>query len=381
MLLLRCLCALAFAGLYCAAVAGADDAKADKYWMYVGTYSRAPRGGIFLFEFDPANGTLTPKGLAAATNSPSFLAIHPNRRYLYAVGEGNKAVSAFSIDQKTGQLTLLNQQSSEGAGPCHLVVDKTGKYVLVANYSGGNGCVLPIQADGSLGAASDKYEHKGEVADKKRQGGPHAHSINLDAGNRYAMVADLGLDRVFVYRFDPEKGTLTKNDPEAAKVAPRSGPRHFAFHPNGKYAYAINEISLTVTAFAYDPSKGVLTELQTISTLPENAKGKNFSTAEVLVHPSGKFLYGSNRGHDSIAIFKIDPESGKLTAAGHVSGPIKEPRNFAMDPAGRYLFVENQNGDSIVVYKINQETGALDPTGQTVEVPKPVCIKMMPVPK
>lgn len=363
------------------------DAKPEKLRVYVGTGGSQGKG-IYRFDLDLASGKLTPHGLVGEAVNPTFLAIHPNQRFLYAVGEvsnfqGKKTggVAAFAIDAKTGGLTPLNQQSSEGAGPCHLVVDRAGKNVLVANYGGGNGCVLPIGPDGKLAPASAKYQHAGEVADKKRQGGPHAHSINLDAGNRFAFVADLGLDQVFVYRFDPEQGSLVKNEPPSVKLAPRSGPRHFSFHPNGKFAYVINEIDLTINTLAYDGDKGVLKTIQTVSTVPEGAERAGASTAELLVHPSGKFVYGSNRGHNSIAAFKVDPEKGTLTPAGHTSGPIKTPRNFGIDPTGRFLLVANQDGNSIVVYRINQQSGALEATGNVVEVPRPMCVKFVPAPQ
>jgi 6-phosphogluconolactonase len=238
--------------------------------------------------------------------------------------------------------------------------------------------VLPIEPDGRLGKATAFVQHHGTGPNPQRQEGPHAHCINLDAANRFAVVADLGLDKVLVYRFDPVKGTLTPNDPPSVAVAPGAGPRHFAFHPNGRNAYVINEIASTVTAFRYDAQRGVLEPLQTISTLPKDFHGNN-STAEVQVHPSGKFLYGSNRGHNSIAIFAIDPMTGRLTPVGHQSSQIKTPRNFGIDPTGTYLLVANQDSDSIVVFRIDTQTGDLQPTGTKVEVPVPVCVEMMPM--
>jgi 6-phosphogluconolactonase len=360
------------------------EPKPEKLWVYIGTYtSGGPSKGIYRLELDLASGKLTAPELAAETKDPSFLAIHPNQHFLYAVNEGANfngtgagAVSAFALDPKTGALTSLNQQSSGGAGPCHLVVDRQGKHVLAANYGGGSACVLPIQADGRLGEATSFVQHHGSSANKQRQEKPHAHSVNLDAANHFAFVADLGLDKVLVYRFDAKKGTLTPNEPPAAAVAPGAGPRHFAFHPNGRYAYVINEMQSTVTAFSYDAERGELKTLETVSTLPKGFKG-NTSTAEVQVHPSGKFLYGSNRGHDSIAIFAIDPETGKLTAVGHQAQQIKTPRNFGIDPTGTYLLVANQASNSLVVFRINPKTGELEPTGTLVEVPKPVCVKMI----
>jgi 6-phosphogluconolactonase len=359
----------------------------DKYWVYIGTYNQRGSKGIYRFDFDLATGKLTPRGLAGTTNEPSFLAIHPNQRFLYAVGEvaafrrlKSGAVSAFAIDRQTGKLKLLNQQPSGGAGPCHLVVDKEGKHVLAANYTGGSACVLPIGEDGRLGNRTAFQQHHGKSVNKDRQEAPHAHSINLDPANHFAFVADLGLDKVMIYRYSAAKGTLTPNKPPFASVAPGSGPRHFAFHPNGRSAYVINEMKNTVTAFRYDAKKGKLDELQTVSTLPEGFKKDN-TTAEVQVHPSGKFLYGSNRGHNSIAVFAIDPKTGKLNRVQIQGKGIKTPRNFGMDPTGKFLIVANQDSDSLVVFRIDARTGKLTPTGDPVKVPMPVCVKMMPAPR
>jgi 6-phosphogluconolactonase len=366
-----------------------DNKDAEKLWVFVGTYTEGGHHseGIYRFELDPATGNLSHRALAAETKNPSFLAIHPNHKYLYAVGELEKfngqksgAVSAFAIDPKTGDLTLLNQQPSGGPGPCHVTVDRVGKHVLAANYEGGSACVLPIRSDGGLGEASEVVHHRGSSVNKQRQEAAHAHSINLDAANRFAFVADLGLDKVMIYRYDAEKGKLPANDPPFVAVTPGSGPRHFAFHPDGRHAYVINELASTVTAMDYDPEHGVLKPIQTVSTLPEDSKGEN-TTAEVQVHPSGKFLYGSNRGHNSIAVFKIDAKTGELTPAGRQGGDIKIPRNFGIDPTGKYLLVANQESDSIVVFRIDPDSGELTPTGAKAEVPMPVCVKMMAIPQ
>ncbi|HLN33618.1 MAG TPA: lactonase family protein [Gemmataceae bacterium] len=363
--------------------AAQPPASTGKCWVYVGTYTEGASKGIYRFELDLANGNLTSGTLAAKSVNPSFLAIDPAHRFLYAVnevatfgGKSSGAVSAFFIDPRNGNLTFLNQQPSEGSGPCHIVIDSRGKYALVANYGGGNAVVLPIQSDGRLAKSTAFVQHQGSGTNPNRQGGPHAHSINLDAANRFAFIADLGLDKIVVYKFDARLGTLVPNDSPSVAIAPGSGPRHFAFHPNGRTAYVINELQSTVTAFRYDPAHGVLKAVQTISTLPMGFTGES-STAEVQVHPSGKFLYGSNRGHDSIAIFAINPATGGLKPVGHQANQIKTPRNFGIDPTGNYMLVANQDGNSIVVFRIDLNTGELSPTGVVAEVPTPVCVKII----
>ncbi len=365
-----------------------EEVRAAKgeYLVYFGTYTAAKGQGIYVSRFDLSTGRLTAPELAAETRNPSFLALHPNGKYVYAVSEigsfdGKKsgAVSAFSIDPGSGKLTLLNSVASRGTGPCHVTVDKTGKVALVANYGGGSIAALPIRDDGRLADASAFVQHTGSSADRERQSGPHAHSINVSPDDKFAFVADLGLDKVLVYRLDASKGTLTANDPPFVSVAPGSGPRHFAFHPGGKFAYVINEMKSTVTAFSYDAARGELKEIQTITTLPAGFSGEN-STAEVQVHPSGKFLYGSNRGHDSIAVFAIDPRKGTLTAVEQVSSGGKEPRNFGIDPTGAYLIAANQNSNSVVVFSIDPKTGRLKATGQALELHSPVCVKFLPIP-
>jgi len=364
--------------------AAASAAEPGTFWVFVGTYTDGKSKGIYRMVLDTASGKLSEPALAAELDSPSFLAIHPTHRFLFAVNEnsGNRsgAVTSFALDPKSGELTKLNQQSTVGNGPCHLVVDATGKNVLVANYSGGSVAVLPIGPDGKLSPASDFIQHTGKVFDPKRQERPHAHSINLDKGNRFAVVADLGLDRVFVYKFDPIHGKLAPNDPPSTKVRDRSGPRHFAFHPDGTHAYVINEINCTVTAFDYDPDRGTLTEIQTVPTMPIAVLPRH-STAEVVVHPSGKFLYGSNRGHDSLAVYTIEPKTGRLKLVEYEPTGGKTPRNFAVDPTGSYVLAENLSSDTIVVFRVDPETGALDPTGQVVAVPSPSCVKFVPIPK
>ncbi len=355
----------------------ADDTTSGKTRLYIGTYNSPTSEGIYRAELDLATGKVSEPVLAVAAKNASFLAIHPNKRFLYAVSEeGGGGVAAYALDPASGNLTLLNQQPSGGAGPCHLIVDKAGTHVLVANYSGGNAAVLPITADGKLEPRSSLVQHEPIVGSNNRKKAPLAHSINLDAAGRFAFVCDAGVDKVFIYKYDAVKGTLTPNAPPAGIVAADAAPRHFAWHPDGKHAYAINEAELSVTVFDYNAESGALTAVQTISTVPEGVNRKGYSTAEVVVHPSGKFVYGSNRGHDTIAGFKVDAANGRLTAIGQFAGgTMKTPRNFNIDPTGKFALVEGQDSDNIVAFRINAESGEFQPTGHSVKIGKPVCIK------
>lgn len=361
------------------------SAETKSSLVYIGTYTGAKSKGIYQSHFDSATGKLSVPELAVETKNPTFLALHPNGHILYAVGEisdfqgkGVGAVSAYSIDAKTGKLTLLNQQPSAGAGPCHLVADKTGRCVLVANYGSGSFAALPIEADGRLGEPRSKIQGAGSSVDKQRQTGPHAHFITTDPANKYALGCDLGLDKVFIWKLEPNEALLNAEKAHFASIKPGVGPRHLAFHPNGQIAYLINEMGSTIIAFTYT-SKGALNEIQTVSTLPEEFRGKS-TCAEVQVHPSGKFVYGSNRGHDSIVVFAADAKSGKLTLVEHQSTQGKTPRHFAIDPTGKWLLAENQDSDNIVIFRIDQETGKLSVTGGKVEVGSPVCIQFVPEP-
>ena len=357
------------------------QAAPKELFVYIGTYTKTEEQGIHWLKLEMATGKLTAVGKLAGQKNPSFLAIHPNKKFLYAVNEignykGEKAggVSAYSINPKTGALTFLNQQSSKGGAPCHLVVDATGRNVLVANYTGGSVASLPISRKGRLRKASSFMQHEGSSVLKPRQAAPHGHSINVSPGNKFAVAADLGLDKVLVYGFNAKGGKLAPAG--FAKVTPGAGPRHFAFHPNGKFAYVINEITLTVTAFGWHEAKGKLSELQTITTLPVEPR-KGMSTAEVQVHPSGKFLYGSNRGHNTIAVFSINGKTGKLKAIQHQSTLGKTPRNFGIDPTGKFLIVANQSSGDVFTFLINQNTGELKPNSHSVKVPMPVCVKFL----
>lgn len=355
-------------------------------FVYVGTYTSEKSQGIYRMRLDLSSGTLSAPELAATVTNPSFLALNPGKTHLYSVNETGKfadkptgSVSAFAIDAKSGGLTLINQESSGGSGPAHVSVDRAGRTVLVANYGGGSVASLPIGAGGRLEPAASVIVHQGSSAHPKRQTKPYGHSINMDPSNTYAYAADLGADRVFIYRLDPKTSALTPATPPSAAVTPGSGPRHMSFHPGGRFAYLINELALTVTVFSRDASTGALTEVQTISTLPAGvAANPAFSTAEVVVHPSGKFLYGSNRGHDSLVVYAIDQATGKLTLVQHEPTQGSTPRGFGIDPTGRFLLAGNQRSDTLVAFRIDSASGRLTPTGQTVKIGSPVSVVFVP---
>jgi 6-phosphogluconolactonase len=359
--------------------------KPDELLVHVGTYTGPSSKGIYAARLNASTGALTEPVLAAETPSPSFLALHPSRPVLYAVNEigefeGKPAgsVSAFAIDRATGLLKAINRQSSGGGGPAHVSVDAQGRHVFVANYGGGSVAALPVAGDGGLRPMSGFVQHTGSSVNPARQKGPHAHSIDLDPSGARAYVADLGLDKILIYRYDATAGTLTPSDPPFATVAPGSGPRHVAMHPSGRFLYVTNEIVLTVTAFAREAASGGLKSLQTISTLPEGvATQPAYSTAELTMHPSGRFLYGSNRGHDSLTVFAVDQSTGRLSYVQNEPTGGSTPRSFGIDPSGRWLLAANQRSDSIVVFRIDQASGRLAPTGTRVSVGSPVCITFL----
>lgn len=354
---------------------GCGQAWSAEWIAYVGTYTRGDSKGIYSYRFDDSTGKLTALGLAAETSNPSFLAASPNRRFLYAVNEESAgSVSAFSIDAVKGSLKLLNSVSSRGAGPCHVALDKTGKWLFVANYNSGSVAAFPVHDDGSLGEATAFVQHSGSSVNPQRQAGPHAHSVNVSPDNRFVLVADLGLDQILTYRIDATKG-LIPAEPLLAKMAAGSGPRHLALMPG--FAYAVNEMLSTVTTFQYDAANGSLKEVQTISTLPAGFTGAN-SSAEIALNPKAPFVYASNRGHDSIAVFRVnifDPKHyGTLSLPGFVSTQGKTPRNFAVDPSGKFLLVANQDSGNIVVFRVDQSDVGLSLAGIEVKVPSPVSI-------
>lgn len=351
--------------------------------IYVGTYTKtlpqvpANSEGIYLYRLDPESGALGLVRVTPGVVNPSYLALSPDQRFLYAVnevleldGQVGGGISAFAVNPANGELTFINRQSTQGGDPCHLSVDDSGRWVGVANYTGGSVALFAANGEGGLGPASDFHQHAGGSI-LPRQTEPHAHSINLDPANRFALVCDLGLDQVLTYELDRNNGKLVRKG--AVSVSPGSGPRHFAFHPNGRNTYVINEIASTITALTYDAATGHLTAGQTVSTLPADFVGEN-STADIHVHPNGKFVYGSNRGHDSIAIFAIDEASGDLTAVGHESTRGRTPRNFAIDPTGQFLFAANQNTANVATFRIDPERGTLSFAAES-SVPTPVCLK------
>ena len=384
---------------------GSSLAKSSHYILYVGTYTGGESKGIYAYSYDAASGKLTPLGLAAETASPSFLAVDASHRFLYAVnevhdykGESSGGVTAFAIDsdRKTGKLTELNEVASRGADPCYIVFDRTGKYVLVANYSGGNVAVFPLSADGHIGEASSVLKDSGTLGPiKDRQEAPHAHWIEASARNRFAYVSDLGLDRVLIYKFDAINGTLSLGDAPtntagssqnaagstgskdakdffSATLAPGTGPRHVAFSSDGNLMYVLGELDSTVTVFAND-AKETFRSIQKISALPASFSGSN-SAAEIAIHPNGKFLYTSNRGDDSIAVFAIDRATGRLTFLQRISSGGKAPRHFAIDPTGTHLLAANQDSGNLVEFDIIPTTGRLKPVGEVGKAASPVCL-------
>ncbi len=367
----------------------AASLPAAETFVYFGTYTggKSESRGIYVSRFNLESGELSPPELAAEISSPSFLAIHQNRQNLYAVSErpapGSAAggtVSAFALDPASGGLRPLNTRSTGGSGPCHVSIHPGGKAIVVANYGGGSCASLGLaDSDGSLTEAGSFHQHSGSSVNPKRQGEPHAHSANFSPDGRFVFVADLGTDRIEIYRFDEKTAGLTPHG--SARLAPGSGPRHFSFHPRRPLAWVINELTLTMTGFHYGADSGTLREIETVSTIPEKDRGTpGFSTAEVIAHPGGRFVYGSNRGHDSIAVFVVDEESGRLSLVENEPIQGKTPRSFGISPDGRHLIAAGQGSDSVRVFAIHPETGALEDTGIQQAVPAPVCVRFLPLP-
>ncbi len=372
--------AFAFAALTTTAIAG------ENFLVYFGTNTNAKNGskGIYVSRFNTATGELSEPQLAAEAGNPGFLAIHPSKKYLYAIGDvttdGKKGggISSFSIDKSAGKLTLINQASGIGGGPCHVNVDKTGQMAALANYGSGSVASFAIKADGSVSEAVSFYQHEGSSIDPNRQKGPHAHSVNFSPDNRFAFACDLGLDKVLIYKTEPATGKLTPNDPPFAKTPAGGGPRHLAFHPSGKFVFVNNEMAMTETVFAYDAEKGALTEIETVSTLPEADRGKKgYSTAESLAHPNGRVVYVSNRTHDTIAVFACEPATGKLTLLQNVPAEGKIPRNICLDPTGKWLIAAHQDSATAALFKVDQDSGKLTFSGTKVNVPGSICVRFL----
>jgi 6-phosphogluconolactonase len=356
-----------------------SGAQSQQELVFVGSGHK----NINAFRFDLASGALTPLGQVAALAQPSFLAISPNHRFLYAASEGKvpatSGLTAFAIDAATGKLTLLNRQPAGEAGPCYVEIDGSGKNALTASYGSGSFTVFPLAANGELQPMSASVQDHGSSVNPVRQKGPHAHCLTVGPGGRFAFGCDLGLDKVMIFKFDPGQGTLVANEPAFAEDNPGAGPRHMAFHPNGRWAYLISEMASTLTVFGYDATRGALQEIQTESTLPAGFSGRN-TAAEVAVHPSGKFVYGSNRGDDSIAVFGCDPESGRLTFIERVRTGGKTPRHFEIDPTGRYLLAAYQDSNTIMVFSIDAASGRLRPAGSQAQSDNPMCVRCVMVP-
>jgi 6-phosphogluconolactonase len=371
--------------LFFVLLVAAGEASDYQYLVYVGTYTGKGSEGVYVYRFDPTTGESSALALAGSTDNPSFLTTDPNGRFLYAVNELDTfqnqptgAVSVFTIDRDSDKLSLLQQVSSLGAGPAHLSLDRSSRFVMVANYNSGNYAVFPIGNAGRLGPQSAFVQDAGSSVNPDRQAGPHAHSIQASIDNRFVLVADLGLDKVMVYRFDPKVGSLTPASPPFARVKPGSGPRHIAFHPSGKLVYLVNEMASTVDVFAYDPTRGTLRMKQTISTLPKDFEGTD-TAAEIAMDGKARFLYVSNRGHDSIVVFSINQGNGKLLPLQWISSGGKGPRDFVIDPTGKWLFAANQDSNNIVLFSIDSRSGRLTPSGRSLQVVSPVCLHFVPL--
>lgn len=369
--------------LFVLATSARKNASSTRFLAFVGTYTnKTDSKGIYAFEFDAQSGKLTAKGVAAETPDPSWVVIHPSGKFAYAANEAGKqsTVTAFAVAPQSGKLTQLNYLPALGEDPCYLSFDKTGKYLFVANYSSGTVAVFPILADGKLGEHTSVVQDAGTLGPtKERQEAPHAHWVEVSPDNHFALVSDLGLDDILIFRFDPAKGTLAPHVPAFAKLAAGAGPRHAAFSPDGRFVYVVSELNSTVTAFSFDSAKGILYDPQVISTLPKDLQGRN-DTAEIAVHPSGNWLFASNRGHDTIAVFSVDPARGKLQPAREFPTGGKEPRHFAIDPTGRFLLAENQNSNTIVVFRIDLDKGTLTQVSQVDGIPSPVCLAFLSTP-
>jgi 6-phosphogluconolactonase len=362
----------------------ACSSPTQEYLVYVGTYTGTGGEGIYAYRFNPTSGALNSLGLMAKTDNPSFLALDADGKFLYAVneldsfqGEASGALSVFSINKETAALKLLQQIPSLGAAPCHVSLDKSGKFLLVANYNGGNAAVFPISGDGTLGTQTAFIQNSGSSVNADRQAAAHAHFIQVTNDNKFAMIADLGIDQVIVQKFDSNTGALSALDSGFVRMIPGSGPRHLAYAPDGKFVYVLNELTSAIAACSFESETGAMKTIQTISTLPDNFSGSN-TTAEIAIDTQGKFLFASNRGDDTIAIYSIDNNTGKLTFIERISTGGKTPRHFEIDPTGQWLIAANQNSDNMVLFKIDHTNGRLVQTSVTSGISAPVCVRFLP---
>ncbi len=351
--------------------------------FFVGTYGIGPDGGIFFCRLDLKSGEISLIKENRGIDNPSFITIDSSNLFLFAVNEVARSedfsggfVSSFAIKKDDGSLKLINKQQTLGGDPCHITIDPADKFLLVTNYSGGSIIVFPILDGGNIGQNISFIQNTGQSINPERQQSPHPHSISLSPDSHFAFVPDLGLDKILINRFNQESGKLSSNPIPSVSLNPGAGPRHFTFHPDLKFAYVINELNSTITGYRYKPMNGKLTEIQTIGTLPEDFKGESYC-ADIHIHPDGNYLYGSNRGHNSIACYSIDQSRGKLAMIGCTSTLGNWPRNFAIDPTGQYLLAANQRSNNIYTFRINKETGELIPTGFSFEINQPVCVKFL----
>jgi 6-phosphogluconolactonase len=357
----------------------ARPVSAADMFVYFGSHGKGPNYGFSLAHFDTETGKLTTPVFLLEAVAPAYFIISPDQKHLYTCNSApGSSVSAYAIDRATARLTLLNQKPSNGGDPSYVSMDATGRYVMVANYEGGSICVYALLPDGSIGERTAFVQDTGASVNPARQSRAHAHSIRVDPSNRFVLAADLGLDKLFVYRFNAKTGALQPNDPPFATVAPGSGPRHTVFLPNGRIAYLINEMGSTIIRFGWDSNAGVLTQYETVSTLPKDFTGTS-TCAEILVHPSGKFVYATNRGHNSVAVLSVEPETGRLTLIQNISTRGKTPRNCEFDPTGRWLLVSNQDSDNAVVFRIDPTTGRLTQAAEPISVLSPFCERFLPV--
>lgn len=354
-------------------------AAAMETFVYFGSHSNRPGAGFSLARFNTDTGVLTKPSLLLEAKEPAYFVFHPDGRHLYTCNSGAPGgLSAYSVDPRTGALTLLNRVLAGGDDTSYISLDRTNRYALVANYNGGNIAVFALKPDGSIGDWTSFVQHTGKSVHPQRQTKAYAHAIVVSADNRFVLVPDLGVDKLFVYRFDEKTGKLTANEPAFVTLPPGSGPRHVKFHPNGRWVYLINEMGSTVVGYEWDGAKGTLTEFQSISTLPADFTGTS-TCAEVEVHPNGKFLYGSNRGHDSLVAFSIDAATGRLTVIGHTPSGGRTPRNFAFDPTAKWILCTNHNSNNAVVFRVDEATGRLTQQGEPVSVPAPFCERFLPI--